>query len=127
MDWLRYLITRFEPTDVPQVQMLGFMQSMFAEEILKSPMVKTTAISDAGLTKRTLYELDRSNFTRETYDRAIECMDAVNFEIQGLIHRAWGGSNDVDRRQNYKILQPKQTDNEASRIAIWLGKTHSRM
>lgn len=90
MDWLRYLITRFEPTDVPQVQMLGFMQSMFAEEILKSPMVKTTAISDAGLTKRTLYELDRSNFTRETYDRAIECMDAVNFEIQGLIHRAWG-------------------------------------
>ena len=90
MDWLRYLITRFEPSDVPQVQMLGFMQSMLAEEILKSPMVKTTAISDAGLTKRTLYELDRSNFTRETYDRAIECMDAVNFEIQGLIHRAWG-------------------------------------
>lgn len=90
MDWLRYLITRFEPTDVPQVQMLGFMQSMLAEEILKSQMVKTTAISDAGLTKRTLYELDRSNFTRETYDRAIECMDAVNFEIQGLIHKAWG-------------------------------------
>lgn len=90
LDWLRYLITRFEPQDVPQVQMLGFMQSMLAEEILKTPMVKTTAISDAGLTKRSLYELDRSNFTRETYDRAIECMDAVNFEIQGLIHRAWG-------------------------------------
>ncbi|NTJ65877.1 plasmid partitioning protein RepA [Agrobacterium rhizogenes] len=90
MDWLRYLITRFEPSDVPQVQMLGFMQSMLAEEILKNPMVKTTAISDAGLTKRSLYEVDRSNFTRETYDRAIECMDAVNFEIQGLIHRAWG-------------------------------------
>lgn len=90
LDWLRYLITRFEPQDVPQVQMLGFMQSMLAEEILKTPMVKTTAISDAGLTKRSLYELDRSNFTRGTYDRAIECMDAVNFEIQGLIHRAWG-------------------------------------
>ncbi|MGO7529586.1 plasmid partitioning protein RepA [Rhizobium ruizarguesonis] len=90
LDWLRYLITRFEPSDVPQVQMLGFMQSMLAEEILKTPMVKTTAISDAGLTKRSLYEVDRSNFTRETYDRAIECMDAVNFEIQGLIHRAWG-------------------------------------
>jgi chromosome partitioning protein len=63
---------------------------MLAEEILKTPMVKTTAISDAGLTKRSLYELDRSNFTRGTYDRAIDCMDAVNFEIQGLIHRAWG-------------------------------------
>lgn len=90
MDWLRYLVTRFEPSDIPQVQMVGFMQSMLAEEMLKSHMLKTTAISDAGLTKRTLYELDRSNFTRETYDRAIECMDAVNFEIQGLVHKAWG-------------------------------------
>jgi chromosome partitioning protein len=36
LDWLRYLITRYEPTDVPQAQMLGFMQSMLAEEILKS-------------------------------------------------------------------------------------------
>src|SRR5271169_4422631 len=90
MDWLRYLITRYEPTDIPQVQMLGFMQSMLAEEILKSPMVKSTAISDAGLTKQTLYEVERANFNRDTYDRAIECMDAVNFEVQGLIHQAWG-------------------------------------
>ena len=90
MDWLRYLITRYEPTDVPQAQMLGFMHSMLAGEILKNPMLKSTAISDAGLTKQTLYEVERSNFNRDTYDRAIECMDAVNFEIQGLIHRAWG-------------------------------------
>jgi chromosome partitioning protein len=90
MDWLRYLITRYEASDIPQAQMLGFMQSMLAEEILKSPMVKSTAISDAGLTKQSLYEVERANFTRETYDRAIECMDAVNFEIQGLIHRSWG-------------------------------------
>ena len=57
----------------------------FARGVLKS-----TAVSDAGLTKQSLYEVERSNFTRETYDRAIECMDAVNFEVQGLIHRAWG-------------------------------------
>lgn len=71
MDWLRYLITGYEPSDVPQVQMMGFMQSLLAEEMLTSPMVNTTAISDAGLAKRTLYELDRSSFTRETYDRAV--------------------------------------------------------
>jgi chromosome partitioning protein len=90
MDWLRYLITRYEPTDVPQLQMLGFMQSMLTEQILRQPMLKSTAISDAGLTKQTLYEVEKANFNRDTYDRAIECMDAVNFEIQGLIHRAWG-------------------------------------
>lgn len=90
LDWLRYLITRFEPTDVPQAQMLGFMQSMLAEDILKNPMLKSTAISDAGLTKQSLYEVERFNFNRDTYDRAIESLDAVNFEIQELVHRAWG-------------------------------------
>ena len=90
LDWLRYLITRFEPTDTPQVQLLGFMQSMLAGEILKASMVKSTAISDAGLTKQTLYEVERASFNHATYDRAIQSMDAVNFEIQGLIHRAWG-------------------------------------
>lgn len=90
LDWLRYLITRYEPTDIPQAQMLGFMQSMLAEDILKNPMLKSTAISDAGLTKQSLYEVERASLNRDTYDRAIESLDAVNFEVQGLIHQAWG-------------------------------------
>lgn len=90
LDWLRYLLTRYEPSDVPQFQMVGFMQSMLGQEILQNPMLKSTAISDAGLTKQTLYEVERGSFNRDTYDRAIKCLDAVNFEIQMLIHRAWG-------------------------------------
>lgn len=92
MDWLRYMITRYEPTDIPQAQMLGFMQSMLAEEILTQPMLKSTAISDAGLTKQSLFEIERAKFNRDTYDRAFESMYAVNSEIQDLIHRAWGRS-----------------------------------
>lgn len=90
MDWLRYLITRYEPTDIPQSQMLGFMQSMLAEEILTNPMLKSTAISDAGLTKQSLFEVERAKFNRDTYDRAFESLWAVNAEVQDLIHRAWG-------------------------------------
>lgn len=90
LDWLRYLITRYEPTDVSQAQMVGFLHSMLAGEILERPMVKSTAISDARQSELTLYEVERTNLTGGSYDRAIECMDGVNFEIQGLIHRAWG-------------------------------------
>lgn len=90
IDWLRYLITRYEPTDIPQKQMMGFMQTMLPHEILKAPMLKSTAISDAGLTKQTLYEVEKKKFNKETYDRAIDSMDEVNFEIQGLIHSVWG-------------------------------------
>ena len=89
-DWLRYVVTRYEPGDGPQNQMVGFMRALFGEHVLNHTVLKSTAISDAGLTKQTLYEVDRSQFTRATYDRAIESLDAVNTEIEGLIQAAWG-------------------------------------
>ena len=89
-DWMRYLVTRYEPGDGPQTQMVGFMRSLFEDRVLTNPMVKSTAISDAGITKQTLYEVTRDQFTRSTYDRAIESMQAVNGEIEGLIREAWG-------------------------------------
>jgi chromosome partitioning protein len=88
-DWMRYLVTRFEPGDGPQTQMVAFMRSMFGERVLTTPMVKSTSISDAGITKQTLYEVPREQFTRATYDRALEALNAVNGEIETLIRSAW--------------------------------------
>lgn len=90
LEWYRYLITRYEPTDVPQAQMVGFMSTMFNEFMLKHQMLKSTAISDAGITKQSLYEVEKSAITRSTYERAIESMDSVNGEIASLIHASWG-------------------------------------
>ncbi|WP_426232336.1 plasmid partitioning protein RepA [Pararhizobium sp. DWP3-4] len=90
LEWYRYLITRYEPTDVPQAQMVGFMNTMFHEFMLKNQMLKSTAISDAGITKQSLYEVEKSAITRSTYERAIDSMDSVNGEIASLIHASWG-------------------------------------
>lgn len=89
-DWMRYLLTRYEPTDAPQNRVVAFLRTMFGEKVLNAPMLKSTAISDAGLTKQTLYEVERSAFTRSTYDRAIESLNAVNDEISRLIQKTWG-------------------------------------
>jgi chromosome partitioning protein len=89
-DWLKYLVTRFEPGDGPQNQMVAFLRSIFGEHVLIHPMLKSTAISDAGLTNQTIFEVERNQFTRSTYDRAIESVNDVNAEIEGLIRRAWG-------------------------------------
>lgn len=89
-DWLRYLVTRYEPGDGPQNQMVGFMRALFGDHVLANEVLKSTAISDAGMTKQTLYEVEKSNFTRSTYERAIESLDAVNAEIEGLVQQAWG-------------------------------------
>ncbi|ATN37428.1 plasmid partitioning protein RepA (plasmid) [Rhizobium sp. ACO-34A] len=88
-DFLRYLVTRFEPHDAPQAQIVGFLRSLFGNRVLTASMLKSTAVSDAGLTKQTLYEVGRENFSRGTYDRAMESLDAVNSEIEQLVHTAW--------------------------------------
>jgi chromosome partitioning protein len=90
LKWFRYLVTRYEPTDGPQAQMVGFMQALFPKQILTNHMVKSTAISDAGITNQSLYEVERSQFIRVTYDRAMEALNAVNEEVTTLIHRSWG-------------------------------------
>ena len=92
-DWMRYLITRYEPGDGPQNQMVSFMRSLFGENVLNHPVLKSTAISDAGLTKQTLYEVEKNQFTRSTYERAMESLNAVNDEIEELIQQAWGRGN----------------------------------
>ena len=89
LKWFRYLVTRFEPTDGPQSQMVGFLNALFPSQMLKQPMLKSTAIADAGITNQTLYEVDRTQFIRATYDRAIESLNSVNEEIVSLIHRSW--------------------------------------
>ncbi|MER9775626.1 plasmid partitioning protein RepA [Mesorhizobium sp. M0220] len=90
LEWYRYLVTRFEPTDQPQAQMVAFLHTLFGEFILKNQMLKSTAISDAGITKQTLYEVEKNAMTRSTYERAMDALEVVNGEVAGLIHKAWG-------------------------------------
>lgn len=89
-DWMRYLVTRYEPNDGPQAQIVAFLRSLFGERVLTSMMVKSTAISDAGLSKQTIYEAARESMNRQTYDRAVEAMDGVNLEVEALLKSSWG-------------------------------------
>lgn len=89
-DWMRYLVTRYEPNDGPQFQIVSFLRNLFSERVMTQMMVKSTAISDAGLSKQTIYEAPKESMNRQTYDRALEAMDGVNSEIERLIQQAWG-------------------------------------
>ena len=89
-DFIRYVVTRHEPHDGPQSQVVALLRGLFGEDVLAATVWKSTAIADAGLTKQTLYELERGAVGRATYDRAIESLDAVNGEILSLIRRVWG-------------------------------------
>lgn len=121
LEWYRYLITRYEPTDVPQAQMVGFMNSMFHEFMLKNQMLKSTAISDAGITKQSLYEVEKSAITRSTYERAIESMDSVNSEIASLIHASWGAIRcQLTKTRFFRMKTMNYAETGAGR---WLART----
>ena len=89
-DFLRYLVSRFEPSDGPQAQVAGLLRANFGNRVMTQAFLKSTAIADAGLTHQTLFEVGRGSMNRQTYDRAMESVNAVARELEADIHAAWG-------------------------------------
>ena len=125
-DFIRYVITRHEPHDGPQAQIVALLRSLFGDEVLAATVLKSTAIADAGLTKQTLYEIEHGQVRRSTYDRAIESLDAVNGEILDGIKRAWGGHEQAGQADGYfcrynRASWPRPTFRErATEAGCWL-------
>jgi chromosome partitioning protein len=93
-DWFRYLVTRFEPNDTPQTEVVAMLRGLFGERVLTKAMLDSAAVANSGLRGQTVYEtpLRRDEVTGSTYRRALDALDAVNGEIESLIRRAWGRS-----------------------------------
>lgn len=90
-DFARFLITKFEPNDHPQANMVALMRQVFGDNLLLNPVIKSAAVSDALTFKQSLYEMQRARFSApKTYDRAIESINAANAEIEQLLWNAWG-------------------------------------
>ena len=92
VDWnfLKFLIARYEPTDVPQSQMAGFLRSILLDQVFTTPMLKSTAISDGGMTQQSIYELDPSQVVKKTLVRILESVNGVADEFEKTIQQAWG-------------------------------------
>ncbi|MGL5445986.1 MAG: plasmid partitioning protein RepA [Rhabdaerophilum sp.] len=89
-DFIRYVVTRHDPNDVPETQIVALLRNLFGDDVLRATAWKSTAIANAGLTKQSLYELEKGLVGRGAYDRALESVDAVNSEILDLIRKVWG-------------------------------------
>ncbi|WP_172795278.1 plasmid partitioning protein RepA [Polycladidibacter hongkongensis] len=90
LDWMRFLITRHNPNDSPQTRVVGLLRALFGEDVMTAPALESTAVANAGLEKKSLYELEPGAIGRETLKRALESMDSVNGEIEQLLWSSWG-------------------------------------
>ena len=89
-DFVRYVVTRHDPRDVPEQEIVRLLRDLFSNDVLGATAWKSTAIANAGLTKQSLFELPRGAFGRSVYDRALESVVTVNHEIIELIKHVWG-------------------------------------
>ena len=89
-DFQKFVLSRYEPHDGPQMQLAAFLRNLFGADVLRAEMLKSTAIGDAGLTRQALWEVDRHLMNRQTYDRALEAITAVGAEVEALVHQGWG-------------------------------------
>ena len=89
-DWIKYLITRYNPTDQPSVQVAGYLRSILEDSVMTNEFYLSTAIADAAVSSETLVEVDPASFHRQTYQRAWDSVARVTDELEGFIHQAWG-------------------------------------
>lgn len=89
-DFEKFLLTRFEPNDLPSQQMAAFLRNKLGDDVLLHPFVKSTAVGDASMTKQTIYEVARTDFHRQTYDRAFSSVELVVRTFENELRRVWG-------------------------------------
>lgn len=92
-DFIRFLITRYEATDQPQVQMASFLRTVLGTAVMSAEFVKSTAIGDAANTKQPVFEIEPREVNRRTYDRVIESVSRIADEVEGEFRKSWGRPN----------------------------------
>ncbi|GAU86911.1 plasmid replication protein RepA [Bosea sp. BIWAKO-01] len=89
-DFFRYLVTRNNPYDKPQTEIVSMLRTLFPDDVMTPTAVESTAVEAAGLAKRSIYELESGEIGRDAFKRARESFDAVNEGILDLIKQTWG-------------------------------------
>lgn len=89
-DVIRYVVTRHDPNDVPETQIVALLRNLFGEDVLNATVWKSTAIANAGLTRQSLYEIEKGAVGRAAYERAIESVNGANREVLSLLKKVWG-------------------------------------
>jgi len=88
-DFVRILLTNAEG-DSASNDIEGWIREFFGRYVLTNSMPHSKVIKNAAKKTKTLYELETSDVPdRRSLNRALDAMNAVNDEIEELIHRAW--------------------------------------
>ncbi len=90
-DNFKFLLSRFDTNVATQVDLAEFMRELFGSAVMKSAFLKSSAVSEAGISQQTVLEVDLSAVkNRKTYERAIQSVHEITAEIEEMIQKNWG-------------------------------------
>lgn len=87
--WLRLLVTRADEQKSMQRELLGLMRNLFGDLMLRTVLKDSAEIDNASARLMTVYELEGPVTSRETYQRCLTYLNAVNTEIETQIRLTW--------------------------------------
>ena len=87
--WMRFLATRADEQKSMQRELLQVMRNLFGESMLRTVLRDSAEIDNASARMMSVYELEQPVTSRETYQRCITYLNAVNAEIEMQIRLTW--------------------------------------
>jgi chromosome partitioning protein len=89
LNWLRILATRADEQKSMQRELLGMMRNLFGDSMLRTVLKDSAEIDNASARLMSVYDLDGPVTSRETYQRCLTYLNAVNAEVETLIRLTW--------------------------------------
>lgn len=90
-DNFKFLLSRYDTNVSTQVDLAEFMRELFGNAVMQAAFLKSSAVSEAGISQQSVLEVDLSSVNnRKTYERAINSVHGVTEEIERMIQANWG-------------------------------------
>jgi chromosome partitioning protein len=87
--WMRLVATRADEQKSMQRELLGLMRNLFGDILLRAVMRDSAEIDNASARLMTVYELEHPVTSRDTYQRCMTYLNAVNSEVEMQVRLTW--------------------------------------
>lgn len=89
LQWMRFVATRADEQKSMQRELLQVMRNLFGENMLRAVLRDSAEIDNASARMMSVYELEQPVTSRETYQRCLTHLNAVNAEVETQIRLTW--------------------------------------
>jgi len=87
--WMRLVATRADEQKSMHRELLGLMRNLFGDTLLRTVLKDSAEIDNASARLMSVYELESPVTSRETYQRCMTYLNAVNSEVETQVRLTW--------------------------------------